>query len=91
MPDVLRQIEQVKSEIRLQRNPNDPEDQDIERLLARLPSWTQSMSPEEYWKLQATFVAATQVMLKREWDKVTDEALRGDLRTAKQRRAKNAV
>ena len=86
MPDVQRQIEQVKSEIRLQLNPNDPEDQDIERLLGRLPGWTQSMTPEDYWKLQATLVTATQAMLKREWDKVKDEALRGDLRTRKERR-----
>jgi hypothetical protein len=80
MPDVLRQIEQVKNEIRLQLNPKDPEDQDIERLLARLPGWSQSMSPSDYQKLQALLVTATQAMLKREWDKVKDEALSGDLR-----------
>lgn len=91
MPDVLRQIEQMKGELRLQLNPKDPEDRDIERLLARLPSWTQSMSPENYRALQATLVIATQAMLKREWDKVKDEALRGDLRSTKQRRSDSAV
>ena len=85
MPDVLRQIEQVKGELRLQLNPNDPEDNDIERLLARLPGWTKSMSPADYQQLQAALVTATQAMLKREWDKVNDEALRGDLRTRKKR------
>ncbi len=80
-PELQRKIEQMRNEIRLQLNPNDIEDQDIERLLARLPSWTNSMTPEEYWKLQALLVDATQAMLKREWDKVKDEAVRGDLRT----------
>ncbi|MFN0313927.1 MAG: hypothetical protein ACKVQA_02645 [Burkholderiales bacterium] len=80
-PGLQRQIEQMKNEIRLQLNPKDVEDQDIERLLARLPSWTNSMTPEEYSKLQGNLVSATQAMLKREWDKVKDEALYGDLRT----------
>lgn len=80
-PELQRKIEHVKNEIRLQLNPNDEEDRDIERLLARLPSWTNSMTPEDYWKLQATLVTATQAMLKREWDKVKDEAARGDLRS----------
>ena len=80
MPDLLRQIEQVKNGLRLQLNPNDAEDQDIERLLERFPSWTKSMSPEDYHKLQELFVNATQAMLKREWDKVKDESLHGDLR-----------
>ncbi len=91
MPDVLRQVEQVKSELRLQLNPNDPEDKEIERLLARLPSWNQSMSPDEYHKLQALVVTATQAMLKREWDKVKDEALSGDLRKKRWWSSKNAV
>ena len=82
-PELQRQIERVKNEIRLQLNPTDAEDQDIERLLARLPTWSNSMTPEDYWKLQATLIAATQAMLKREWDKVKDEAVRGDLRTTK--------
>lgn len=38
------------------------------------------MTPEDYWKLQATLVTATQAMLKPGWDKVKDEAVRGDLR-----------
>jgi hypothetical protein len=79
-PELQRKIEQVKTEIRLQLNPNDIEDQDIARLLARLPSWTNSMTPEAYVKLQDALVTATQVMLKREWEKVKDESIRGDLR-----------
>ena len=77
----------MKNEIRLQLNPKDAEDQDIERLLARLPSWTNSMTPEEYSKLQGNLVSATQAMLKREWDKVKDEAVHGDLRTKWRRKS----
>ena len=39
-PELQRQIERVKNEVRLQLNAKDPEDQDIERLLGRLPSLT---------------------------------------------------
>ncbi len=79
--ELQRKIEQLKNEILLQLNPNDPEDQDIERLIGRLPSWTQSMTPEDYWKLQAALIVATQILLKREWDKVKDESTKGDLRS----------
>jgi hypothetical protein len=41
------------------------------------------MAPEEYLKLQATLISATQVMLKREWDKVKDETLDGNFRKNK--------
>ncbi|QKO21167.1 hypothetical protein [Rhodoferax sp. BAB1] len=80
LPDLHREMERLKNQIRLQLNPNDPEDQNIERLLDQLPSWTQSSTLEDYLMLQASLVSATQAMLKREWDKVKDEALHGDLR-----------
>ncbi len=79
--DLQRQIERIKNEVRLQLNPNDPEDREIERLLARLPNWTQSLSIEDYATLQTALITATQAMLKREWDKVKDEAILGDLRS----------
>ena len=85
IPELQKQIEAKKNEIRLQLNPNDPEDKDIARLLDRLPSWTQSMTPEDYRDLQVLLVGATQVMLKREWDKVKDEAINGVLRSHKPR------
>ncbi|MDQ3435255.1 MAG: hypothetical protein M3481_11350 [Actinomycetota bacterium] len=78
--ELQKQIETKKIEIRLQLNPNDPEDNEITRLLDRLPSWTQSATPAEYRALQAELVQATQAMLKREWDKVKNEAVEGDLR-----------
>ncbi|HNY45610.1 MAG TPA: hypothetical protein PKN64_01505 [Casimicrobium sp.] len=82
-PELQKQIEAKKTEIRLQLNPVDPEDQEIARLLDRLPSWTQSMTPEDYRALQTLLIGATQAMLKREWDKVKEEAVRGDLRKRK--------
>jgi hypothetical protein len=84
-PELQRQIESKKSEIRLQLNPNDPEDRDIARLLDRLPGWNTSMTPEDYRELQMLLVQATQAMLKREWDKVKDEAVKGDLRPRRPR------
>ncbi len=71
--------------IRIDQRPDLPHEQ-IEGVrplcfvLARLPSWTTAMTLEDYWKLQATLVTATQAMLKPGWDKVKDEAVRGDLR-----------
>ena len=82
-PDLQKQIESKKNEVRLQLNPDDPEDKEIARLLDRLPSWVQSMTPEEYRSLQTLLINATQAMLKREWDKVKEEAIRGDLRLKK--------
>jgi hypothetical protein len=73
-------LEKLKNEIRLQLNPNDAEDVELERLILRMPSWTMSMTAEEYDALQGLIVDATKAMLKREWDKVKDEAKRGDLR-----------
>ncbi len=37
-PELQRQIEQLKNEVRLQLNPGDDEDKEIARLLARLPT-----------------------------------------------------
>lgn len=82
-PELQGKIERVKNEIRLQLNPNDPEDQEIERQLASLPSWRNALTPEKYSELQTNLISATQAMLKREWDKVKDEAVHGDLRTKK--------
>lgn len=86
-PDLQRQIESKKNEVRLQLNPKDPEDKEIARLLDRLPSWVQSMTPEDYRSLQSLLINATQAMLKREWDKVKEEATRGDLRSSQKHSA----
>ena len=87
MGELNERLERLKNEIRLQLNPRDPEDQDIERLIKRLPTWTNALTPEDYDSLQALIVKATQDMLKREWDKVKDEAKKGDLRRRGQARA----
>ena len=82
-PDLQRQIESKKNEVRLQLNPGDSEDREIARLLDGLPSRVQSMTPEDYRARQTLLINATQAMLKREWDKVKEEAVRGDLRGKK--------
>ena len=78
--ELQRRMMQLRNEIRLQLNPRDQEDQDIERILARIPSWTTAITPEESAVVQGQLVSATQAMLKREWDKVKDESKKGDLR-----------
>lgn len=78
--ELWRELEQLRTEIRLQLNPKDPEDKEIERLLGRLPSSKQRMSNEDYLALQEGITTSTQALLKREWDKVKDEAVHADLR-----------
>lgn len=75
--DLQHKIERLKNEIRLQLNPIDPHDQTITKLLTRLPTIQQSMTPQDYAKIQNELISATQRMLKREWDKVKDEANHG--------------
>ena len=77
--DLQRQIGILTTKLRLQLNPNDHEDMEIERLIARFPSRVQDLAGDEYDKVRAALVTATQNMLKREWDKVKDEATRGDI------------
>ena len=43
------------------------------------------MAPEDYRELQILLIAATLAMLKREWDKVKEEAVRGDCDNARTR------
>jgi hypothetical protein len=81
--ELQERIDRLSSEIRLQLNPNDPEDGDIERYLSSLPGWTNALTPEQYRDNKERLVAATQALLKKEWDKVKDEAKRGDLRGRK--------
>lgn len=73
------EIEQLKFEISLQLNPQDPEDMDLERLLGRLPSWRLSMADTEFYDLRNLIKKSTQALLKREWEKVKAESVRGNL------------
>lgn len=79
-PELQRRIEHLRNEILLQLNPRDIEDLELARLVGQLPSWSTSMTQEDYGKLQSAVISAAQGMLKREWDKVKDEAVLGDLR-----------
>jgi hypothetical protein len=77
--ELFEEIEQLKFEIRLQLNRSDPEDQELERLLERLPNPRQSMAEDEYNILRNALIATSQDMLKREWEKVKEEAERGNV------------
>lgn len=82
--DVQRRIEQVRHEIILLLNPNDEQVKKLVSLITQMPSKDRALTTEAFCALELEVVLATQAMLKREWDKVKDEALQGDLR--KQRR-----
>ena len=86
IPELQQSIERIRSELKLQLNPKDVEDQDIERLLSGLPSWDKAMDTSAFTTLRSALVEATQRLLKREWDKVKEESLRGDLRSRRARR-----
>jgi hypothetical protein len=86
LAELSERLERLKNEVRLQLNPEDAEDQDLERFVLRLPSWTNAITPEDFDTLETLIVGATKRMLKREWDKVKDEAQKGDLRTRAARR-----
>lgn len=72
MLDLRRRTELVKTEIKLQLNPT--EDSDIAGLLDRMPTWELALGQDDCRKLQDELIAATQSMLKREWDKVKKES-----------------
>ncbi|WP_133246239.1 hypothetical protein [Acidovorax sp. 99] len=76
-----KQMFQLQDELRLMMNPSDPLDLQITGLLDRFPSWTYGPG-DEFQGTRKALISATQVMLKREWDKVKDEAVRGDLRNS---------
>lgn len=81
--ELLREIEQIKFEIRLQLNRKDAEDRELERLLERLPNMRQSMTPEDLIALRDALIMTSQDLLKREWEKVKEEAEKGKLKSSK--------
>ena len=81
--EMFREIEHLKFEIRLQLNRNDPEDQELERLLERLPNPRQSMTEEQFTILREALLSTSQDMLKREWEKVKQEAEKGNVSKAR--------
>lgn len=75
-----RAIEELVLKTRLQLNIGDPEDERLNELLKQLPIWDSPISREQFAGLKDEILFTTQVMLKREWEKVKDESLYGDLR-----------
>ncbi len=79
---LLQRIEQLRTEIRLQLNPNDAEDAALEKLLDHVPGMRRGIDGPRLLTLYDELTVATQKLLKREWDKVKDEAVKGNLRVA---------
>lgn len=77
-PELLEKISRVKCEVQLQLNGT--EDEELDALLSQLPRAQSASDPDAWYKLRDQLIKATRQMLKREWDKVKDESVYGDLR-----------
>jgi hypothetical protein len=75
----LQKIERLKLEIRLQLNPNEEPDRRIRSLLQGWPNFQNQGQVQTFEGTQEALLAATQQLLKKEWDKVKDEAITGRL------------
>lgn len=80
--DALQETERIKFEVRLQLNAT--EDQNLDRLMTALPDRFVTMDMDKWRALRNELLIATRAALKREWEKVKDESLHGDLRRSRQ-------
>jgi hypothetical protein len=77
--DFEKQVDRLRHLIRLQLNPTGPHDREIENLLEEIPKFTDKAKINELHKALNDLVIVSQKLLKEEWDKVKEEAKRGDL------------
>jgi hypothetical protein len=80
--DFEKQVDRMRHLIRLQLNPAGTHDREIERLLAAIPQLTDKTKVNELHSALNDLVIVSQKLLKEEWDKVKEEAKRGDLKDA---------
>lgn len=77
--ELLQEIDRLQHVIRLRLNPSGEEDRKIAHYLAEIPNHTDR--PEVISALLEDLTAATQRLLKEEWDKVKKESQHGPLST----------
>lgn len=68
-----QKIKQLINKIELQLNTSIDEDNNIIKCLKRLPSWTQSLNPEEYDALEEDLIKAVRVRLESEHNLIREE------------------
>ena len=76
---MLTEVDRLRYLIRLRLNPNDTYDRKVAAILKRIPELTHSSRPAELLTALEELTAATQLLIKEEWEKVKWEAKNGDL------------
>jgi hypothetical protein len=76
----LKEIDRLRHVIRLRLNPAGPLDQRIEYLIDEIPKLTNITFRDRLTQALDELTTTTQKLLKEEWEKVKDEAERGNLK-----------
>jgi hypothetical protein len=77
--NVLLQIDHLRHVIKLRLNPDSPADKKIAALIDKIPDLTHETKHSELKKAIGELVSETQAMLKTEWEKVKEEAEKGNI------------
>ncbi len=80
---ILKEIDKLRIYIKLQLNPRDPIDQDLIRIIDKIPDYTHESQKEKLKELINATVVSTQNLLKIEWERVKLEAKRGEITSRK--------
>ncbi len=82
--EIVRELDNLRYLIKLQLNPTD--DKEIMESLDEIVNLTHQLNIDVCKNALDKLVAASQVLLKNEWDKVKDEAKKGDIRKEEYRK-----
>ena len=77
---VLGEIDILAYQIRLQLNPNESPDKEIEALLLSLPRTVSNSSPEYASAPLEELTRHTKKLIKKEWEKVKEESEKGRIK-----------
>lgn len=83
-PQFLQKIDNLRHLIRLQLNPNDEQDQKIEKLIFEIPELTDISQKKELKNKINELIESSQQLLKDEWERVKNESRQGDLKENEQ-------
>lgn len=81
--EVLKEVDRLRHVIRLRLNPAGKHDAQIEKLLDKIPKLTSAAIADDLTVALNELTVAAQRLLKEEWEKVKDEAERGNLKKEK--------
>ena len=78
--DLLKEVDRLRHVIRLRLNPGGTHDVKIQALIAEIPMLTGPNNKMELKSALDDLTVTTQLLLKEEWEKVKQEAERGNLK-----------